>query len=173
MNTLTICRKELSSYFRSPIAYGVMFFFAVITGYFFYAYVVSFVTYSIQSSMQGQSAPMSVNDQMIRPLLSNLAVIGLFFIPIITMRLFAEEKRTGTFELLATSPVLDMEIILGKMVGRGGALRRHARHIAGEHGNIIRLRQTGLAPHDGGLSGTATAGRMPARDRHLHLLLHA
>ncbi len=53
-------------------------------------------------------------DQMIRPLMSNLAVIGLFFIPIITMRLFAEEKRTGTFELLATSPVTDMEIILGK-----------------------------------------------------------
>ena len=45
MNTLTICRKELNSYFRSPIAYGVMFFFAVITGYFFYAYVVSFVTF--------------------------------------------------------------------------------------------------------------------------------
>src|ERR1700722_6417238 len=114
MNTLTICRKELSSYFRSPIAYGVMLFYAVITGYFFYAYTVSFVQYSIQSSMSGQSAPMSVNDQMIRPLLSNLAVIGLFFIPIITMRLFAEEKRSGTFELLATSPVRDMEIILGK-----------------------------------------------------------
>jgi len=114
MNTLTICRKELNSYFRSPVAYGVMFFFAVITGYFFYAYVVSFVTYSIQSSMQGQSQPMSVNDQMIRPLLSNLAVIGLFFIPIITMRLFAEEKRTGTIELLTTSPVRDLDIILGK-----------------------------------------------------------
>src|ERR1700681_2315177 len=114
MNTLTILRKELNSYFRSPIAYGVMFFFAVISGYFFYVYTVSFVQYSIQSSMTGQSAPMSVNDQMIRPLLSNLAVIGLFFIPIITMRLFAEEKRSGTFELLATSPVHDMEIILGK-----------------------------------------------------------
>ncbi len=173
MNTLTICRKELNSYFRSPIAYGVMFFFAVITGYFFYAYVVSFVTYSIQSSMQGQSAPMSVNDQMIRPLLSNLAVIGLFFIPIITMRLFAEEKRTGTFELLATSPVTRHGNHPGQMAGRGSALRRHARHIAGEHGHIIRLRQAGLAPHDGGLSGTVTARRMPARNRHLHLLLHA
>jgi len=41
-------------------------------------------------------------------------VIGLFFIPMITMRLFAEEKRTGTIELLATSPVRDMEIIVGK-----------------------------------------------------------
>jgi len=51
---------------------------------------------------------------VIRPLLSNAAVIGLFFIPMITMRLFAEEKRTGTIELLATSPIRDIEIILGK-----------------------------------------------------------
>jgi len=64
--------------------------------------------------MSGQSAPMSVNDQMIRPLLSNLAVIGLFFIPIITMRLFAEEKRSGTIELLTTSPITDVQVIVGK-----------------------------------------------------------
>ncbi len=56
MNTLTICRKELNSYFRSPIAYGVMFFFAVITGYFFYAYVVSFVTFSIQARCRGRAS---------------------------------------------------------------------------------------------------------------------
>ena len=43
MNTLTICRKELNSYFRSPIAYGVMAFFALIAGYFFYVAVVFFV----------------------------------------------------------------------------------------------------------------------------------
>ena len=51
---------------------------------------------------------------IIRPLLSNVSVIGLFFIPMITMRLFAEEKRSGTIELLATSPIRDIEIILGK-----------------------------------------------------------
>jgi ABC-2 type transport system permease protein len=64
--------------------------------------------------MQGQSFPMNINEMVIRPLLSNAAVIGLFFIPMITMRLFAEEKKTGTIELLATSPIRDMEIILGK-----------------------------------------------------------
>jgi ABC-2 type transport system permease protein len=57
---------------------------------------------------------MNLNEQVIRPLLSNAAVIGLFFIPMITMRLFAEEKRTGTIELLATSPIRDIEVILGK-----------------------------------------------------------
>ena len=62
----------------------------------------------------GQSQPMSVNDSVVRPLLANISVIGLFLIPMITMRLFAEEKRTGTIELLVTSPVIDLEIILGK-----------------------------------------------------------
>jgi ABC-2 type transport system permease protein len=114
MNTLTIFRKELVSYFRSPIAYGVMAFFALITGYFFYVAVVYFVQMGIQSSMMGQNQPMNVNESVIRPLFSNISVIGLFIIPMITMRLFAEEKRTGTIELLVTSPVTDLEIILGK-----------------------------------------------------------
>jgi len=114
MNTLTICRKELNSYFRSPIAYGVMAFFGLISGYFFYVAVVYFMQASIQGSMMGQSQPMNVNEMVIRPLLSNVSVIGLFIIPMIAMRLFAEEKRSGTYELLATSPVKDWEIILGK-----------------------------------------------------------
>src|SRR5260370_7933101 len=58
--------------------------------------------------------PMNINEQIIRQLLGNMNVIGLFFIPVITMRLFAEEKRNGTIELLATSPILDFEVILGK-----------------------------------------------------------
>jgi len=57
---------------------------------------------------------MNVNEQVIRPLLSNMSVVGLFLIPMITMRLFAEEKRSGTIELLATSPVRDTEVIVGK-----------------------------------------------------------
>jgi ABC-2 type transport system permease protein len=113
-NTITIWRKELQSYFRSPIAYGVMAFFALIAGYFFYVAVVYFVRMSVQSSMMGQSQPMSVNDSVVRPLLSNISVIGLFLIPMITMRLFAEEKRSGTIELLVTSPVKDLAIIMGK-----------------------------------------------------------
>ena len=113
-NTITIWRKELQSYFRSPIAYGVMAFFALIAGYFFYVSVVYFVRMSVQSSMMGQSQPMSVNESVVRPLLGNLSVIGLFLIPMITMRLFAEEKRSGTIELLVTSPVKDLAIIMGK-----------------------------------------------------------
>jgi ABC-2 type transport system permease protein len=88
--------------------------FGVIFGFFFWNALGAFVFESIQSQMSGRSFPMNLNEWIIRPLLSNASVIGLFFIPMITMRLFAEEKRTGTIELLATSPVRDMEIILGK-----------------------------------------------------------
>ena len=49
-----------------------------------------------------------------RRLFSNVAVIGLFLIPLISMRLFAEEKRQGTIELLVTSPIHDLEIVIGK-----------------------------------------------------------
>src|SRR5580692_8126964 len=113
-NIWTICRKELSSYFVSPIAYILLAMFALIFGYFFWIMLANFVVYSMQMQMSGQSMPMNLNEEVIRPLLSNAGVIGLFFIPMITMRLFAEEKRTGTIELLATSPIRDLEIIIGK-----------------------------------------------------------
>lgn len=111
-NAWIICRKELGSYFVSPIAYLLLTIFGLIFGFFFWTQLGYFVTEGIQ--MSGQTFPMNVNEQVIRPLLSNVGIIGLFFIPMITMRLFAEEKRSGTIELLATSPVRDLEIIIGK-----------------------------------------------------------
>ncbi len=113
-NIWVICRKELHSYFVSPVAYLLLTMFAIIFGFFFWNSVGYFNAASLQSQMSGQAMPMSVNEYVIRPLLSNISVIGLFFIPMITMRLFAEEKRTGTIELLATSPIRDIEIIIGK-----------------------------------------------------------
>lgn len=113
-NVITLCRKELRGYFASPIAYGLMAFFAAIAGYFFYIATVIFVVRGVESQMMGNQFPMDVNEYVVRPLLNNISVIGLFLIPMITMRLFAEEKRSGTIELLATSPIRDVEIILGK-----------------------------------------------------------
>jgi ABC-2 type transport system permease protein len=113
-NVLIIFRRELRSYFVSPIAYLLLTMFALIFGFFFWNLLGYFVLMGMEAQMRGQAPPMNINEQIIRPLLSNASVIGLFFIPMITMRLFAEEKRTGTIELLATSPVRDMEVILGK-----------------------------------------------------------
>ena len=113
-NIWIICQKEIRSYFVSPIAYLLLAMYSLIFGFFFWNMLGYFVMMGMESQMRGQPMPMNVNEQVIRPLLSNVGVIGLFLIPIITMRLFAEEKRTGTIELLVTSPIRDIEIILGK-----------------------------------------------------------
>jgi len=113
-NVLVIFKKELKSYFASPIAYLLLAIFAVIFGFFFYSATRFFVLQGMQMQMMGRGMPMDVNEYVIRPLLTNASVIGLFLIPMITMRLYAEEKRSGTIELLMTSPVRDLEIVLGK-----------------------------------------------------------
>jgi ABC-2 type transport system permease protein len=113
-NIWIICRKELGSYFVSPVAYLLLTMFALIFGFFFWNALGVFIIEGMEMQMRGQSFPMNINEQIIRPLLSNASVLGLFFIPMITMRLFAEEKRTGTIELLVTSPIRDIEIIIGK-----------------------------------------------------------
>jgi ABC-2 type transport system permease protein len=115
-NVLLICRKELRSYFASPIAYAVMAIFGLIFGWVFFNASRDFVRFTLLQSQEG-GGPVSVNDSIIRPLLGFAGTIGLFLIPMITMRVFAEEKRTGTIELLLTSPVKDIEIILGKWLG--------------------------------------------------------
>jgi ABC-2 type transport system permease protein len=113
-NVIVIFKKELKSYFASPIAYLLLTIFAVIFGFFFYSATRFFVLQGMQMQMMGRGMPMDVNEYVIRPLLTNASVIGLFLIPMITMRLYAEEKRSGTIELLMTSPVRDLEIVLGK-----------------------------------------------------------
>jgi ABC-2 type transport system permease protein len=113
-NVWLIWRRELHSYFVSPIAYLLLLMFALIFGFFFWTRVEGFVSEGMNSMMRGEMFPMNLNEQVVRPLLSNVGIVGLFFIPMITMRLFAEEKRSGTIELLVTSPVRDGEIILGK-----------------------------------------------------------
>jgi ABC-2 type transport system permease protein len=94
-----------------------MAFFALIFGFGFYTATRDMVRFSFQAQMMGQQQPMNVNDQIIRPLLGFAATVALFLIPMITMRTFAEEKRTGTIELLLTSPVTDIQIIIGKWLG--------------------------------------------------------
>lgn len=119
-NVWTICRKELGSYFTSPIAYILLLMFGVIFGFMFWNALGEFIVAGMEMQMRGQPTPMNLNEWIISPLLHNVAVIGLFFIPLITMRLFAEEKRTGTIELLATSPIRDIEIIIGKWLAAIG-----------------------------------------------------
>jgi ABC-2 type transport system permease protein len=94
-----------------------MAFFGLIFGIGFYSATRQLMQYSFQMQMQGGSGSMNVNEQIIRPLLGFASTIALFLVPMITMRLFAEEKKTGTIELLLTSPVRDLDIVVGKWAG--------------------------------------------------------
>jgi ABC-2 type transport system permease protein len=116
-NTLAIAGKELRSYFTSPIGFVLVGLFAIVYGYFYAAILQFFFDQSRQFMGQG---PTDVNEQFIRPLFSNVQVILLFILPLITMRTYAEEKRSGTIELLLTSPVTDLEIVAGKFLGAMG-----------------------------------------------------
>ena len=116
-NVLAIAEKELRSYFASPIAYILIGLFSLLFGWFFYVYLMAFVQQSEQMMQFGGGGGANVNQMMIRGLFQNTAVIILFVMPMITMRTYSEEKRSGTVELLLTSPVTDLEIILGKFIG--------------------------------------------------------
>jgi ABC-2 type transport system permease protein len=114
-NVFALAEKELRSYFASPIAYVIIGLFALLFGWFFYVYLTVFVRQSEQMLQMGRVP--NVNQEMIRGVLLNAAVIILFVMPMITMRTYSEEKRSGTIELLLTSPVTDTQIILGKFLG--------------------------------------------------------
>ena len=116
-NVLAIAGKELRSYFASPIAFVIIGLFALLFGLFFQAYLRVFVEQSQRMAMMGGGGNVNVNEQMIRGVLQNAAVIILFVMPMITMRTYAEEKRSGTIELLLTSPLTDAQIIVGKFLG--------------------------------------------------------
>lgn len=117
-NITTIAGKELRGYFGSPIAWVMMGLFALIFGYFFVAYVDLVATAALRQQMGPQRQ--NVNSDLIRPLLQNASVIVLFLLPMVTMRTYSEEKRSGTIELLLTSPITDMDIVVGKFLGSVG-----------------------------------------------------
>ena len=118
-NILSIAGKELGSYFHSPIAYLVMSVYSLLCGFFFYNQTGYVASQMLRMSMTGQGAPpVSLNDYIVRPLVEGiLTIVLLLLLPLVTMRLYAEEKRSGTIELLLTSPLTDMQIILGKFLG--------------------------------------------------------
>jgi ABC-2 type transport system permease protein len=115
-NILAIVGKEWRGYFSSPVGYVVLGMYAVVFGYFYAIGLDWFVRASMQAPQMG-GGPMNVNQQLVRYVFLNSTVIFLFVVPLITMRTWAEEKRSGTIELLMTSPVTDFELVMGKFLG--------------------------------------------------------
>ena len=117
MGAIAVFKKEMRSYFASPIAYAVFTLFLVISGYFFYAILAYFSLISVQASMNpGLAGGLNVTDGILRPFFIDISVVLLFLMPLLTMRLFAEERKQGTLELLLTYPLRDGEVLLGKFM---------------------------------------------------------
>jgi ABC-2 type transport system permease protein len=115
---LAIYRREMNSYFVSPIAYIVIGFFLVITGYFFSVYLSFYMERAFMAQMQAQrmGAPpdMDVPGMVIRSFTGVIAFVQLFLIPMLTMGIYAEERKRGTMEMLMTSPITELQIVVGK-----------------------------------------------------------
>jgi ABC-2 type transport system permease protein len=116
-NVWALARREVQSYFASPIAYVVLGLFALIFGLFFYAYLQWFIDQGTGRGFGGAPEVQNLNQDILRGLLLDTAWLLLFLIPLLTMRSFAEEIRSGTIELLLTSPLTDFQIVAGKFLG--------------------------------------------------------
>jgi ABC-2 type transport system permease protein len=118
-NILAICKRELLAFFVSPIAYFVITGFALLVGFFFFNYLAFFARMFEMSQMmafRGGGELPNLNQVVIEGLFQTMVVILVFLIPLLTMRIVAEEKRRGTFELLITSPVSVTEVVVGKFL---------------------------------------------------------
>jgi ABC-2 type transport system permease protein len=114
-NTWVIAKRDLGSFFSSPIFYVVTTVFLLLYSFIFFNILNFFSFQSFQAGqMQGMGMNLNLNEMVIEPSFHNMSVILLLIIPIITMRSFADEKKMKTFRLLLSSPVHLVEIILGK-----------------------------------------------------------
>ncbi|MGK7345775.1 MAG: ABC transporter permease [Candidatus Nitrospinota bacterium M3_3B_026] len=125
MTALAVMKRELKAYFYSPIAYAVMVIFLVISGYFFYSGMTFYGVASFDMSRMAQftgQQELSLSDYVLRPLFGNMAVVLLLMAPLLTMRLFSEEKKSGSIELLFTWPIKDGELLVGKFLAAASVL---------------------------------------------------
>lgn len=117
-NILAIASREIRTYFTSPLAYVIIGIFLALSGYIFWAHLVRFSELCLRFGSNPYFLnQLNVNDMVIRPLFGSLGIIFLFMIPAVSMRLLAEERKTGTAELLFTSPVTTGQVVLGKYLG--------------------------------------------------------
>lgn len=111
----SVYRKELYILFASPIFYSVAFIFLLIAGYFFYSAIGYFNLYSFQASQNPMMAKqLNLVEMVMRPFLMDISIVLLLISPLLTMRLYAEERKSGTIEFLFTYPISDPAAVLAK-----------------------------------------------------------
>lgn len=112
-NFWIIYKKEMRTYFVSPIAYAILTFFLLISGFFYWNIIKAYSDYSYKV-VQYPEAYLSISEYIVRPFFNNISVIMLFLLPILTMRLIAEERHSGTLKLLLSYPIKDIELLTAK-----------------------------------------------------------
>lgn len=120
-NIWAIFRKELQSYFASPLAYVVAGVFWLLSGFFFVAFLLSpdgFIqAVAARDQMGVPTPPIDVAYTFLNALLDSMGGLSMFILPILSMGLYAEERKRGTLELLATSPLTNWSVAVGKLLG--------------------------------------------------------
>lgn len=121
-NIIAIYRREFQSYFVSPLAYIIVGIFWFLSGLFFVMILQDILQYVVGLDIQGQqlgisTPPIDVPYEFIRAFLNRLGWLLLFVLPILSMGMYAEERKRGTLELLATSPVTNWAVAIGKLLG--------------------------------------------------------
>ncbi len=115
-NIIAIYRRELQSYFASPLAYGIAGIFWLLSGVFFTLVLNFTLRQAAQADQMGFSGAIDVPYQFLQSFLGILSSIALFILPILSMSLYAEERKRGTLELLATSPITNWAVAIGKLL---------------------------------------------------------
>jgi ABC-2 type transport system permease protein len=113
--TLALLRREFQLYFISPVGYVVLAVFFFATALTWYGSLLNFVETARRAGAGlGAETPIDMHARLMTPYFFNLSFMGLFLLPLLTMRLMAEERRQGSVELLLTYPITDLQVILGK-----------------------------------------------------------
>jgi len=115
-NILAIYRRELQGYFASPLAYTIAGVFWLLAGFFFINLLNAYNLGSLQADTTGNTTPLDVPYLFLQAFLGVLSSVALFLLPILSMGLYAEERKRGTLELLATSPVTNWAVALAKLL---------------------------------------------------------
>ena len=186
-----VYRKEMSHYFVSPIAYVVIGLFLFISGYFFSVFVGQAIEWAARQGLEemqygGGAQAIDVPGSVIRGYFGLLGTLFLFIVPMLTMGVYAEERKRGTMELLMTSPITDLQIVLGKFLAsisliahHAGAERRVSNFHAGQNGALAALASAAGRLHRLAAAGIFGAGdwivpvvghREPIDRRGAHLL---
>ena len=120
INLLAIVQKELQSYFASPLAFSIATVFWLISGIFFVFFMFGqagiIQSVAIQDQL-GETLPIDVVYEFMQIFFNTIASLSLFILPILSMGLYSEERKRGTIELLATSPLFNWVVALGKLIG--------------------------------------------------------